>query len=521
MSEPAQADARFAGLPGRPGKIIAIHLSYASRADQRGRRPADPSYFFKPSSSVAATGSEIVRPAGTELLAFEGEIALVIGTPAKNVSLQDAWSHVGWITAANDFGLYDLRANDKGSNVRSKGGDGYTPIGAELIDARTVDPASLRLRTWVNGRIVQDDTTGGLIFPLAQFVADLSQHFTLEVGDVILTGTPAGSSVVRPGDVVEVEVDAPDVEGCPTSGRLVTTVVQGGAGFDAAVGSLPQVDDTQRAEAWGSRELAGLPPVASADSGASADAGASATKQPDLADSPEFTLTPELRAKLEAAPVAGLSQQLRKRGYNNVTIDGVAPLHPEAKLVGTAKTLRFVPNREDLFKSHGGGYNAQKRAFDAVRSGEVIVIEARGEAGSGTLGDILAIRANARHAAGIVTDGGVRDHDAVAAVGIPVYSNGAHPAVLGRKHVPWDHDITIACGGATVQPGDVIVGDNDGVIVIPPALVEEVVDAALAQEDEDAWIAAKVAEGHPVDGLFPMNAAWRAIYDSEHAGEQR
>jgi 5-oxopent-3-ene-1,2,5-tricarboxylate decarboxylase/2-hydroxyhepta-2,4-diene-1,7-dioate isomerase len=147
----------------------------------------------------------------------------------------------------------------------------------------------------------------------------------------------------------------------------------------------------------------------------------------------------------------------------------------------------------------------------------VIVIEARGEAGSGTLGDILAIRAHARGAAGIVTDGGVRDADAVTAVGIPVYSAGAHPAVLGRKHVPWDHDVTIACGGTTVQPGDVIVGDRDGVIVIPPGLVEEVVDAALAQEDEDAWIAARVAEGNPVDGLFPMNAEWRARYGAERA----
>jgi regulator of RNase E activity RraA len=120
-----------------------------------------------------------------------------------------------------------------------------------------------------------------------------------------------------------------------------------------------------------------------------------------------------------------------------------------------------------------------------------------------------------RGAAGIVTDGGVRDLDAVAAVGIPVYTSGAHPAVLGRKHVPWDHDVTVACGGTTVQPGDVIIGDADGVIVIPPALAEEVADAALAQEDEDAWIAARVAEGHPVDGLFPMNAQWRARYEEE------
>ncbi|MET1016008.1 MAG: hypothetical protein ABWX76_04285, partial [Leifsonia flava] len=180
-----------------------------------------------------------------------------------------------------------------------------------------------------------------------------------------------------------------------------------------------------------------------------------------------------------------------------------------------AKTLRFVPNREDLFLSHGGGYNAQKRAFDAVGEGEVIVIEARGESGSGTLGDILALRAQAQAAAGIVTDGGIRDADAVAAVGIPVYSAGAHPAVLGRKHVPWDVDVTIACGGTTVQPGDIIVGDADGVIVIPPAIAEEVADAALAQEDEDAWIAARVAEGNPVDGLFPLNAEWRARYDAD------
>jgi len=226
-------------------------------------------------------------------------------------------------------------------------------------------------------------------------------------------------------------------------------------------------------------------------------------------------LDDDLRSKLERTPVAGLSQQLRKRGLNNVTIDGVRPLTPGTKIVGTARTLRFVPNREDLFASHGGGYNAQKRTFDAVGEGEVIVIEARGEAGSGTLGDILAIRAHARGAAGIVTDGGVRDADAVASVGIPVFSNGAHPAVLGRKHVPWDSDVTIGCGGTTVQPGDIIVGDADGVIVLPPALAEEVVDAALAQEEEDAWIAQQVAAGHPVDGLFPMNAEWRARYAAE------
>ncbi len=472
--------------PLDPRTIIAVHLSFTSRAEQRGRRPARPSYFVKPTSSVAASGGTAERPAGTELLAFEGEIALVIGEPAHRVPVEDAWSHVSHITAANDLGLYDLRANDAGSNVRSKGRAGYTPLGPELIDARGVDPAGIRVRTWVGGELRQDDTSAGMFFSPAQLVADISQHLTLQTGDVILTGTPAGSSVVVPGDVVEVEVDVPATGA--SSGRLVTTITQGEEPFDPEIGSLPAINEKQRVEAWGSREAAGLPSEG---------------------------LSAELRAKLEKAPTAGLSAQLRKRGLNAVFIEGVHAGIPGTKMVGTAKTLRFVPGREDLFASHGGGYNAQKRVFDTVAPGEVIVIEARGERGSGTLGDVLALRARARGAAGVVTDGGVRDAETVAEIGLPVFSAGSHPAVLGRKHVPWDHDVTIACGGATVQPGDIIVGDGDGVIVIPPGLAEEIADAALAQEDEDAWVAARVAEGHPIEGLFPMNAQWRAKYEDD------
>lgn len=495
MSTQEQVDAdRFSPLPQRPGKIIAVHLSYASRAEQRGRRPAAPSYFFKPSSSVATSGSELARPAGTELLAFEGEIALVMGRDARRVSLAEAWDHVGWVTAGNDFGTYDLRANDKGSNVRSKGGDGFTPLGPQLLDASAVDPAQLRVRTWVNGELVQDGSTAGLLFPLAQFVADLSQHMTLETGDVILTGTPAGSSVVQPGDVVEVEVDALTTQ--QSTGRLRTTITQGAGAFDATLGSLPAVDNAQRIAAWGSAAAAGLE--------AKADA---------------FVLTPELRAQLEKCPVAGLSQQLRRRGLNNVAIDGVAPLPGAGKIIGTAKTLRFVPNREDLFKQYGTGHNTQKQAFDAINEGEVMVIEANGNPGAGTLGDVLATRAKARGAAGIITDGAVRDYQEVAGVGIAVYSSGAHPAVLGRKHVPWDMDLTISCGGATIQPGDVIVADSDGAIVIPPAYVEAIIDDVLAKEETDAWVAARVAEGHPLDGLFPMNEQWQARFDAEREAD--
>ena len=484
-------------LPVTPGKIIAVHVAYESRAAQRGRRPSQPSYFFKPTSSLASSGAPVERPEGTELLAFEGEIALVIGTPARHVPLEEAWNHVAYVTAANDLGIYDYRPADKGSNVRSKGRDGYTPLGPGLIDARTVSEDQLRIRTWVNGELVQQDDTAAanMIFPLSRFVADLSQHMTLETGDVILTGTPAGSSVIVPGDVVEVEVDAPTSSGAPTSGRLVTPVIAGRGDFNESIGTLPAADEKQTEEAWGSREAAGLPPLEEQETSQAASA-----------------LTPELRRLLQAVPTAGLSAQLRARGLNNVVIEGVYPQTPGTKIVGTAKTLRFVPNREDLFKAHGGGYNAQKRCFDEVTEGEIIVIEARGESGSGTLGDILALRAKGRRAAGVITDGGVRDYAAVKEIGLPVFTQGPHPAVLGRKHVPWEVDVAVACGNATVLPGDIIVGDDDGAIVIPPAIAAEVAQAAFDKEHEDAWVAEQVAVGHPVDGLFPPTGAWKEKY---------
>ncbi|CAM3456503.1 fumarylacetoacetate hydrolase family protein [Isoptericola cucumis] len=474
----------------KPGKIIAVHLNYPSRAAQRGRTPSQPSYFLKPASSLAGTGGTIVRPLGTELLAFEGEVAIRIGTAARWVSPAEGWSHVDAVTAANDFGLYDLRAADKGSNLRNKGGDGFTPLGPRWIPAPDVDPAGLRVRTWVDGELVQDDSTGTLLFDFGRLVADLSQHLTLEPGDVILTGTPAGSSVVEPGQTVEVEVDAPEAPGAPTSGRLVTTVTAGTRAF-GDFGSQPSVDDTQRAEAWGT---------------------------PAPAPEPAFVLTDAMRERFGGVAVATLSAVLRKRGYTDVFVEGVHAGRPGDRFVGTARTLRLIPFRPDLFASHGGGFNAQKRAFDAVEPGEVIVVEARGERGTGTVGDVLALRAQVRGAAAIVTDGGVRDSEAVAEIGIPVFSQGPHPSVLGRRHVPWETDVTVACGGAAVQPGDVVVGDGDGVLVIPPALVAEVLAEAEAQEAADAWVAQQVAAGHPVDGLFPMNATWRARYEAETAG---
>jgi regulator of RNase E activity RraA len=286
------------------------------------------------------------------------------------------------------------------------------------------------------------------------------------------------------------------VPGTPTSGRLHTTISQGAVAF-GDFGAKPSFDDAQRADAYGSAEA-----PASTRSGTDEKSSNVNT----------FVFTDDVQAKLADTAVATLSASLRKRGYLDVFIEGVHANKPGVRMAGLARTLRFIPFRPDLFASHGGGYNAQKQAFDAVNPGEVLVIGARGEAGAGTVGDVLALRAQVRGAAGIVTDGGVRDYDVVAALQIPTFSRGAHPSVLGRKHVPWETDVTIDCGGAAVQPGDLIVGDGDGVIVIPAAIAEEVIDEANAKEHEDAWVAEQVKRGAAVDGLFPMNAHWKERY---------
>lgn len=472
MTDPVSAE-----LGSRPGKIVAVHLNYRSRAAQRGRSPAHPSYFLKASTSLSA-GGEAARPEGCELLGFEGEVALVIGQAARSVDPARGWAHVGWVTAANDLGLYDLRHADQGSNLRSKSADGYTPLGPRLIPAAGLDPAALRVRTWLNGELVQSDETSSLLFGFGDLVADLSRTLTLEPGDVILTGTPAGASVARPGDLIEVEVDSADPARPASTGRLETRIVAGPP--LAAHGAQPRADDALRADAWG-RPPGGDP------------------------------LAEVIRGLREVA-VATLAAQLRKRGLNTATIDGVHPARPGARVAGRARTLRYLPLREDLFRERGGGFNAQKRVIDSIGEGEILVMEARGERGAGTIGDILAMRAQVRGAAAVVTDGGVRDLATVAAAGLPVFCATAHPAVLGRRHVPWEADVAISCGGAAVVPGDIVAGDDDGVVVIPPALAAEILADSLEQERQEEFIAEQVRAGEPVNGLFPLSDVWAERY---------
>jgi 5-oxopent-3-ene-1,2,5-tricarboxylate decarboxylase / 2-hydroxyhepta-2,4-diene-1,7-dioate isomerase len=479
-------------VPPPPSKIVAVHSSYRSRAMERGSLPAWPSYFLKPPSTLAADGDPVLRPPGCQLLAFEGEVALIIGTRATRVTPAAAWQHVGWVTAANDFGVHDLRYADKGSNVRSKGVDGFTPLGPRLLDARTVDPASVAVRTWVNGHLVQDSGAADLLFGLARIVADITRLTTLEPGDIILTGTPAGSTVVAPGDLVEVEVSAGD----QATGRLRSPI--GKATYSLAEpGAMPRADDAQRAAAYGSSG-----PASSAGPGA----GLAGEPGPGWDD---------VVGAVGAVATATLASQLRKRGYDGLTLDRLTSTRPAVTMAGFARTVRYVPAREDLSASHGGGYNAQKQAIEQVRPGEILVIEARGELAAGTIGDILGLRAQVRGAVGIITDGAIRDSGALRQrLEIPVYYRAVHPAVLGRRHVPWEANVTVACAGVTIQPGDILAGDGDGVVVVPRDIAWEVALEAREQERQEQFIAEMVASGESIEGLYPLGPRWRPAYDA-------
>jgi 5-oxopent-3-ene-1,2,5-tricarboxylate decarboxylase / 2-hydroxyhepta-2,4-diene-1,7-dioate isomerase len=198
-----------------PSKIIAVHLSYRSRVEEYGARiPPHPSYFLKPPTTLNVHGGVIRRPAGTRFLNYEGELAVVIGERMHGVAEADALSHVAGYTCANDVGLHDFRHADRGSMLRVKGQDGFLPLGPEVVE--DFDPTDFRLRSYLNGEVVQEAHASDLLFAVAYQLADISRLITLEPGDVILTGTPANSRPMEPGDTVEVEIDG--------IGRLTNTV---------------------------------------------------------------------------------------------------------------------------------------------------------------------------------------------------------------------------------------------------------------------------------------------------------
>jgi 2-keto-4-pentenoate hydratase/2-oxohepta-3-ene-1,7-dioic acid hydratase in catechol pathway len=221
--------------PVLPSKIIATHLTYRSRAVEyeMARLPETPSYFMKPPSSLSGHLATVTRPAGCRFLNYEGEVAVVIGRRCHGVSLDQALDYVAGYTVANDWGVHDFRHADRGSMLRVKGQDGFCPLGPAIVDAADVDPEDLTIRTYVNGTQVQEGHTGtDLMFSFAYQVADVARLITLEPGDVLLTGTPANSRPVQPGDIVVVEIDG--------IGRLENTVVQSDRELEP-VGEQPAV----------------------------------------------------------------------------------------------------------------------------------------------------------------------------------------------------------------------------------------------------------------------------------------
>ncbi len=231
-----EAEAQFLPPVEHVSKIVATHLTYRSRAEEyrMARFPEYPNYFLMPPSSLSAHRAPVVRPVGTEYLNYEGELVVVMGHRCKDVAVEEALQYVAGYTIANDWGIHDFRHADRGAMFRVKGQDGFCPIGPAVVDAGDVDPDDLTIRTFVNGERVQEGHTGrDLMFSAAYQVADIARHITLEPGDLILTGTPAHSRPVQPGDVVAVEIDG--------IGRLENTVVEAEREPKARVGYQPEV----------------------------------------------------------------------------------------------------------------------------------------------------------------------------------------------------------------------------------------------------------------------------------------
>jgi 5-oxopent-3-ene-1,2,5-tricarboxylate decarboxylase/2-hydroxyhepta-2,4-diene-1,7-dioate isomerase len=204
--------------PVTPSKIVAVHLTYRSRIEEyRARVPPEPSYFLKPPTALNGHRREVRRPRGTHFLNYEGELAVVIGRRMHGVPVERALDYVVGYAPANDVGLHDFRHADRGSMLRVKGQDGFLPIGPALTPPADFDPADFTLRTLLNGEVVQEGGAGDLIWSVAYQLADVCRLITLEPGDVLLTGTPAHSRPMEPGDVVAVEISG--------LGRLENTVV--------------------------------------------------------------------------------------------------------------------------------------------------------------------------------------------------------------------------------------------------------------------------------------------------------
>jgi 2-keto-4-pentenoate hydratase/2-oxohepta-3-ene-1,7-dioic acid hydratase in catechol pathway len=193
--------------PVWPTKIVCVGRNYVDHAKELGNPvPAEPLLFYKPLSSLVATGDDIVYPSITQQVSYEGELGLVIGRQTRNVSVEEANAFIYGYTVINDVTARDLQKKD-GQWARAKGCDTFCPVGPWVVSRQDVEFEKLRIRSWVNGEQKQDGTVMDMIFPPAVVVSYISQFLTLEPGDLIATGTPPGVGLIQPGDVVRVEIE--------------------------------------------------------------------------------------------------------------------------------------------------------------------------------------------------------------------------------------------------------------------------------------------------------------------------
>lgn len=192
--------------PSEPTKIICVHLNYHSRVDEyMTKLPSAPTYFHKPITALNTHGGNVVRPKRCKYLNYEGEIAIIIGKHCRNISQSEAEDYIAGYSIANDYGLHDFRDTDAGSMLRVKGTDTLCPVGPGLVTGWNFE--NKRIETRVNGQTIQSDTTSNMEWNMHYLVADIARNITLVPGDILLSGTPANSRPVEPGDIVEVEVE--------------------------------------------------------------------------------------------------------------------------------------------------------------------------------------------------------------------------------------------------------------------------------------------------------------------------
>jgi regulator of RNase E activity RraA len=222
-------------------------------------------------------------------------------------------------------------------------------------------------------------------------------------------------------------------------------------------------------------------------------------------------------AHMRRVSTATLTTQMFKRGLRNVFMQGVRRLgRPGPNLVGPAFTLRNIPAREDLDRVDGfaNPEHPQRKAVETTPAGHVLVVDCRGDARVASGGQILMTRLMVRGAAGMVSDGGIRDAGPIAEMDFSVFCAGpAAPLNLVHHHAV-DINVPIACGGVAVYPGDLIVGDTDGVVIIPAELAEQVALDAAEQEEMEKFLLARIAGGAPLPGTYPPNEATKAAYQA-------